>query len=385
MNFEGAVSSSKSLVNRYLILQKGYPELNLKWSSQARDVLFLDKALKDFSSERELYIGEGGTTLRFLAAFLSTQKGEWRLKGNPSLFKRPQKTLIDALEQVGSQAVLGEDYLDLISQGWTQNKVNIDLSKTSQVATAFILSALASKQELEMSLLSYGKASGYLDLTLKFIKDFGFSTKKEGTSLKIFANQELKEEISFKHIESDWSSAAFIFVLGALLGKARVFGLFRESLQPDSAILKILEESGVQVSYAKAKVTKSEIPYLPLNLNLQKCPDLFPVLSVFACFCRGASRLYGAPQLIYKESNRLEWIYRLLVQCGYKVSRLEDGLKIQGAGFRVQEHKPFTFDVSSDHRLFMAAEILKKMSYKIEIKGEESIKKSFPEYLDLEL
>lgn len=386
MDFKEELPSSKSLVNRYLILKEGYPDLSLKWKSQALDVVNLEDALSKYKTENEIYVGEGGTTFRFLSLYLSSQKGKWKLYGEADLFKRPHTDLILALKALGCKAELsGENALIIESEGWQRKSIEVDAVYTTQVLTGLVLAALASKNELEIKLGTTGKNSDYFVMTQDFVSSLGFTVFMDNNKIHIPGNQMFSEDMKIKHIESDWSSAAFIYVLAALKGRAKVQGVMRQSVQPDSRIIEILKDSGVEVfSGFKVKRNNKIKAYMPMHVNLQKSPDLFPVLSVFACFCRGESVLYGAPQLAFKESNRIELMYRLLVQCGYKVNRMEDGLKIKGAGFNILEHKPFSFDVSSDHRLFMACEILKFMGYEIEMTGTDSIKKSFPEYLTSE-
>ncbi len=384
MNFKGELPSSKSLVNRYLILKAGYPELSLKWKSEALDVVHLKEALSKYKTQKNLYIGEGGTTLRFLALFLSSQKGEWELKGAKSLFLRPQQELLSAMRSLGAEVRIENEILYIQSKGWSSEEVDVTAESTTQVLTGLILAALSSKNRLVVNIKKEGANSGYLKLTEDFVKSLGFEVLFDRDKITVLREQALKEKIEIRHLESDWSSAAFLYVMASVLGKAQVQGLMTESIQPDSRVLDILKGSGVSVSKFKVKNTNHRhVSYLPLNLNLQNCPDLFPVLAVFSCFCRGESVLHGAPQLTLKESNRIELIYRLLYQCGYQVSRMEDGMKIKGGGTKVLNHKEFSFDVSSDHRIFMACEILKHFGYNINMKGEDSIKKSFPEYLNL--
>jgi len=105
---------------------------------------------------------------------------------------------------------------------------------------------------------------------------------------------------------------------------------------------------------------------------------------VMLAFCEGEGMLYGALQLIYKESNRVDEMKRLLNSCGYKTEPVDGGLKVFGCGSKILEHKEFSFDCSLDHRIFMAAYILKYMGYKINITGSESIEKSFPEFFKFE-
>jgi 3-phosphoshikimate 1-carboxyvinyltransferase len=376
------LSSSKSLVNRYLILKKGCPELELEWSSAALDVVRLEKSLCDFDKKNTLHIGEGGTSFRFLMVFLSSQAGEWTVICKSSLLRRPQDELFDAVRRLGSDVKqIDETRVFIKSEGWRNKTVNINAEKTTQVLTALMLTAVSQKKELTINLNKEGMNSDYFLMTQNFLKFFGVEVLKKPQGFFVSSQQKLSQP-NFKSIEGDWSSAAFLFVLAALNGELEISNLMNPSLQPDSVITQILKKSGVN-TLAFNKVAISEKTYKPLDVDLQKSPDLFPVLSVFSCFCEGKSILKGAPQLKYKESDRIQKIYDLLKFCGYKVNKRNDGLEIYGEGRLVREHKAFSFDVSSDHRLFMAAEILISMGYDIHIVGEDSILKSFPEYFNL--
>ena len=50
----------------------------------------------------ELYIGNSGTTVRFLTALLATAHGTYRLDGTPRMRERPIDDLIQALAQLGA-------------------------------------------------------------------------------------------------------------------------------------------------------------------------------------------------------------------------------------------------------------------------------------------
>lgn len=385
---EIALSSSKSLVNRYLILKEGHPCLSLEWSSEASDVVSLERALRNYKKEAVLDIGEGGTSFRFLVVYLSSQVGEWTLKCKPSLLRRPQEELFQAVRSLGAQiAQVDDKTVELKSNGWNANEVSIDVEKTTQVLTALTLTAVSIKKPLKIKTLNKGLNSDYFLMTYNFLKQLGFKLDKNESCVEVFENlalsqEKIKKEANIKTIEADWSSSAFLFVLAALKGELNISNLEKESLQPDSIITEILKKSGVDVPSFKS-VRMADTPYSSLNLNLQKSPDLFPVLAVFSCFCSGQSRLSGAPQLKYKESDRIQKMHELLNLCGYKTEKIEGGLSVQGESDRVLEHEPFSFDVSSDHRLFMACEILIAKGYQITLKGENSILKSFPEYIDL--
>lgn len=374
------VPSSKSLVNRYLVLKEGHPELNLNWSAKALDVLHLSEALKSYKNTKELYIGEGGTTLRFLVAFLSTQKGEWIIKGKPSLFKRPQKELYDAVLAMGAEISNESDSsVTVEGNGWVSGEVEVSALTTTQVLTGLVLAALSAKRALTIHITEQGLNSDYIELTKSFVSSLGFFIEMTDQKIVIPGGQSPNVQGGLNSVESDWSSAAFLYVQAALFGEIELTGLSVSSNQPDSVILDVLKKSGAVVSDFRLEKSSH---YRPFDINLQKSPDLFPVLSVFACFCEGDSYLRGAPQLTLKESNRIDKISDLLRHCGYYTEQIHGGILVKGEGFKVLEHKPFIFDVSTDHRVFMACDILKKYGYQIEITGAESIEKSFPEYLD---
>ena len=59
---------SKSMVNRALLLAAMWPELTLSGMSSAKDSVFLRETLGATDGD-EVFVGEGGTTLRFAAAF----------------------------------------------------------------------------------------------------------------------------------------------------------------------------------------------------------------------------------------------------------------------------------------------------------------------------
>jgi 5-enolpyruvylshikimate-3-phosphate synthase len=46
-----------------------------------------------------------------------------------------------------------------------------------------------------------------------------------------------------------------------------------------------------------------------------------------------------------------------------------------------KEVPTFIFDSAGDHRMVMAGQVLRQVGYSIQILGEESVRKSFPEFL----
>ena len=55
--------------------------------------------------EAELFVGNSGTTVRFLTAMLALGHGTFRLDGTPRMRERPIADLLDALRQLGANVV----------------------------------------------------------------------------------------------------------------------------------------------------------------------------------------------------------------------------------------------------------------------------------------
>ncbi|HQD13418.1 MAG TPA: hypothetical protein PLW43_10770, partial [Chitinophagales bacterium] len=101
---EGVIrlNGSKSISNRVLIIDAlcGH-QIALENLSNADDTVFLQRLLA--SEDTVLDAGAGGTTYRFLTAFLATQEGrEVVLTGSERMQQRPIRILVDALRQLGA-------------------------------------------------------------------------------------------------------------------------------------------------------------------------------------------------------------------------------------------------------------------------------------------
>ena len=119
----------------------------------------------------------------------------------------------------------------------------------------------------------------------------------------------------------------------------------------------------------------------PIEYNIRNCPDLFPVLSALCACVAGISHVYGAPHLAYKESHRIQQTADLLERFGRRVTVLKDGLIIEGQSISAKDKQSaFSFDPKEDHRMAMAAGLLKKTGASIRILNPEVVNKSFPDF-----
>jgi len=408
--FSGSLPASKSILNRLLILNALEPRLRLIGESDSEDVRAMRTALEAFESWRKvappkprlrLDAGAAGTTFRFLAFFLSRIPGQFELVGTRRLFERPQHALISVLAQLGVEAEVKDSQCLLIeSAGWQKpsGPVSVDLSHSSQFLSGLVLSAWDLPFDLEIQMESAARAGqnsgplseGYWLMTKALVERLGMRFRAvDAHRFQIMAGAQITpaEVVA----ECDVSSAFAIAALAAIAGRAQLIGVTRSSLQPDIAFVEILKKMGVSVRLDETQlnVEKPEMSQLrPIEVHLGSSPDLFPVLAALCAFASGESKLFGAKQLKFKESNRIRKMAELLRLVGCESVEREDGLTIRPA--QRAKQKPShpsaasvswpQFDPDQDHRMAMAAAVLTAGGYQIEILHREVVNKSFPQF-----
>ena len=252
------------------------------------------------------------------------------------------------------------------------------------------------------------KSIPYMFITLEVLKKFGIKVGNDMLGgpdfLESGGDWSLCTEMVFKvkggqkyraaniNLEGDWSAAANFLVAGALFGKAELAGLDTTSLQADLSIMDILMDAGASLSQLdgdKGNITVQRAPLKAFSVDASNCPDLFPILAVFAAFCQGTSRLAGVGRLANKESDRAKAILEMLTQMGVKASIEKDELIVEGHTL-VQRQlggtllKGGAYTSHHDHRMVMALKVASLgADSPITIDDEACVAKSFPQFHDI--
>lgn len=384
-SFQGRVPASKSHYNRALIVKSFFPQLRLWGDSRCDDVQILQKALKDLATgQTHLNCGEAGTVIRFLALRVSRLPGRFLLVGSERLLARPQAEITRSLEQLGVHCDLTPQGLEIIGQGWQCPKTPLVLriDQSSQFASALLLSSWQLPWDLHFEFVGVGVSQGYWQMTLDFCQSLGMKIEKidhpQGPRFRIPAGQTVTA--SEAAIESDYSSAFAVAALAAIFGQAELAGFSTDSLQPDAVFPEILKKYGANVRSVPARIlVANQGELLGQTVSLQNCPDLFPVLAALSAYAKGESRLVNAPQLAFKESNRIVKTAELLKRAGVRCEILPDGLIVHGQGKSFQP-SDFVFDPDHDHRMAMAAALFRHRNRAIHILNPEVVNKSYPEF-----
>lgn len=378
--FVGRLPASKSMMNRALLAQSYFPELKIHGDSDADDVQLMKQALISLREQKTIACGSAGTVLRFMAIRASREEGKHRLTGERRLFERPQEELLKILKQLGVQATLGADFLELEGRGWKMHgdTLLVPSERSSQFATAVLLNAWDLPFDLFVSPGGRKVSEGYWKMSERMAIQLGMKMDFWDADFRIPRGQKVTApEIT---IETDMSSAFAVAAAAAVSGRATLTDFPEASLQPDAQFVSILTGMGVPIARGPHGLKVEKAARLNgVRVNLKSMPDLFPVLAALCALAEGPSDLYGAPQLVHKESNRLEAMAVIIEKLGRKVLRKDDGLEILGDE-PVRAGAPVDFDSDQDHRLAFAGAIFKAAGLPVTILRPEVVSKSLPEF-----
>lgn len=386
-HFEGTLPASKSMLNRALIAQSYFPELKIIGDSKCDDVQLLKSSLQSLFQKKSAFCGLGGTTFRFAALRASRLIGNSVLLASPSLLHRPIKPLLSILDQVGVLYEAQPNGLKIQSSGWSRpaSPLKVDGSESSQFASSLILNSWSLDFDLEIELTVKSQpvlSRGYLEMTVSMMKQLGMTIESSGSNLFISKGQIINNPSPIIEIESDMSCGFTIAAFAALCGSAQILNFPKASQQSDFVFCTLLSKMGVSIKHESHRLIVNKAQQLKfINVNLGNAPDLFPVLSVLCAMAEGKSKLWGAPHLINKESNRIQKTAELLKKMGRRVKTLSDGIEVQGSS-EVHKQK-IDLDPCEDHRMVMATALVARLGFEIEIKNPQAVDKSFPEFWSL--
>ncbi len=293
-----------------------------------------------------------GTTMRIFAGLSSMFDSPVTITGDASLRKRPMGPLLDALSQTGTRCASDNGLPPVTVCGPNKGgDVSIDGGVSSQFITSLLMVSPMLENDSTVTILGNAVSAPYLDVTAHMMRLFGASVSRNGSMFGIRGRTGYRSHDYM--VPADFSSAAFPMVAGALAGSVTVTGMDMDDPQGDKAIAEILMKAGADVKVDGTEITVSKGSLKGCDVDMGSVPDLFPIVAVLLSTAEGDSRLYGAPQLKFKESNRIETVVNMINAIGGSAEATDDGCIIHGKprleGGRIV-HK-------GDHRIMMSAAV----------------------------
>jgi len=301
-----------------------------------------------------LFIGNSGTSLRFLTAMLTTARGEFHLDGTPRMRERPAADLIAALNGLGGNVVsdLGTGcppltvHANYLKGGYAF--VNGDVS--SQFLSALLMAAPKAKGFTSIEVQGTLVSRPYVAMTLEVMELFGVRIGNHG--FKRFNVETSLYQGRPYAIEPDASAASYWFAAAAITGgKITIEGLGTSSVQGDMAFVDVLEHMGCEVARSQDATTVTGPDRLRgIDVDMNAISDTVMTLAVVALFADGMTRIRNVGHIRHKETDRIAAVASELRKLGATVEEGSDGLMIFPTP-KITTARIATYD---DHRMAMA-------------------------------
>ena len=323
---------------------------------------------------------ESGSTLRFLIPFFTLLNEEVTFTGRNKLIERPLDPYYKIFDKQKINYKNNSGKLPLKIIGNLKSGIyEIDGDISSQFITGLMYVLPLLNGDSQIIINKKLESKSYVDLTIDVLKKFNIEIENKNNEYKKFKIKGNQKYIKRNYkVEGDYSQAAF-WITASLIGNdVLIKGLNENSIQGDIAILKIIKDMGAKYEFKDDfLILKKNNDLKNIEIDVNDCPDLVPILTVLASFSKGKCKIINAKRLRIKESDRLKAISSEINVLGGKIIEFDDGLEISPINEGIEgEVKSF-----NDHRIAMALAVFStRINGNIILNGENAINKSYPDF-----
>lgn len=340
---------------------------------------------------KNIYLGNSGTSARLLTGLLSSQSFISTLEGDKSLSSRPMNRIMDPLKLMGAEFDNSSGTLPLIIIGKKLTNAKIEIKiPSAQIKSGLILAAINTN-----GVSRFIEKNITRDHTENMLKSFGadIDVIKNGSDTSISVNGKQNLKASNIEVPSDLSSSAF-FIVAALINKGSKIYIRNVNINPTrNGILIALKKMGgkIQIKNKRTLCGEYVADIIVEYSNLKGCElepqmaqlmiDEYPILSIAAAFADGKSIFKGLGELRVKESDRLELIRLNLIRCGCECEVIKDDLIIKPSKI----YNPIDNNIRTDfdHRIAMSFAVMGSKIGNVIINEADSINTSFPSFIEI--
>jgi 3-phosphoshikimate 1-carboxyvinyltransferase len=335
------------------------------------------------ASEALLYLGNSGTSMRFLTALVCLGTGTFRLDGNAAMRRRPIGPLIDGLRSIGiSVRELGDvgcPPIEVVTEGLPGKPVSMRGDLSSQYFSA--LAMVAPYAAGTMHILVEGElvSKPYIDLTADAMAAFGVTLHHDNYQ-KLWTSPGQRYRATEYPVEPDASAASYFFALAAVTGgSVTVERLPATSRQGDIAFVNVLEQMGCTIERSEHDVTVHGPSSLSgIDVDMNAISDTVMSLAAIAPFASGPVTIRNVGHIRLKETDRLSATATELIRLGIRVDEQPDSLTIY-PGIPL----PATIQTYDDHRMAMSFAVTGVKADGIRIAEPECVAKTVPRFWEI--
>lgn len=369
----GVLESDDTRYMREALLELGIPVRRL--SATSLEVSGGRDRLR--APNKPLFVGNSGTTVRFLTALACLVDGPVTLVGDEAMAKRPIRDLVEGLTQLGVriECATGCPPLTVYGGRLPGGRLTMRGDRSSQYFSALLLAGALSEGETELQIEGELVSRPYVEITRRMVEDFG--GKIELTQQGFWWRGGGRYDARSYEIEPDASSASYAFALAAATGsRIQVPGLGPGALQGDYVFVDLLEKLGARVERsAQATTVVGGSKLVGIDADMFHISDTVMTLAAIAPLAQGPTTIRNVANIRIKETDRLAATAAELRRLGQGVSEGPDFLRI--------EPRPLTPAVVlsyKDHRMAMSFAILGAACAGVSIEDPSCVAKTYPAF-----
>ena len=336
----------------------------------------------------ELFCGNSGTTIRFVAALCALGHGEYTLDGIARMRQRPIGQLTELLTQLGTRVkhleADGFPPIQLIAHGLPGGIMKFVAGQSSQFLSAILQVAPYTRNELRVDLEGEQSSWPYVAMTMRLMDEFGQTPHlirdPMGRPKQIIIPPGKYQPTNYT-VEPDASNSSYFLAMAAIHPGASVTieGLGKSSLQGDIGFADLLHQMGADLLFGNDFITVRGTSDLHgIEANLLDMPDMAQTLAVVALFAKGETHLTGLHTLRVKETDRIAALSNELQKFGATV-------EIEGNDMTIIPPDVLhvaDIDTYDDHRMAMAFSVAGTKFDGVTIRDSHCVNKTYPTFFE---
>jgi 3-phosphoshikimate 1-carboxyvinyltransferase len=334
----------------------------------------------------DLFVGNSGTTIRFLTALCALGRGAYRLDGVPRMRERPIGDLVDALNQLGAdcRGELRTGFPPVIvnANGLRGGNVSIRGDISSQFLSGLLMATPYADGDVHLEVQGELVSEPYVAMTYRIMEAFGARL----TPTSKFASCDIPASQSYEArtyaIEPDASAASYFWAAAAITGgEVTVEGLSIPSLQGDVWFVELLERMGCQATQIEGGITVRGRAKRGIEIDMCSLSDTVQTLAAVALFVDGPTTIRGVAHIRHKETDRIGDLARELRKFGATVEEFADGLRITPPP-NFSAFAGATIETYHDHRMAMSLALPGLILPRVIILNPGCTAKTYPKFFD---
>ena len=328
----------------------------------------------------DLFIGNSGTSIRFLTAMLGFAGGKYKLDGIERMHERPIGPLVDAIQSLGGGiAALSPNScppVQIDGQRIVGGEVTLSGSLSSQYLSGLLMASPLAEETVTLQIDGPLISKPYVQMTCEVMKSFGVQVEADETANRFVIPAGQNYVATDYAIEPDASAASYFWAVPAILGgKATVHGLTEDALQGDVGFVRCLEKMGCDVEFGENSISVSGPAKHGIEIDMADVSDTVQTLSAVALFVDGPTTVTNVAHNRVKETDRIGNLAIELRKFGVQVDEHPDGLTIHPGPLNGA-----TIETYDDHRMAMSLSLVGLKQQGVTILNPGCVSKTYPNF-----